>query len=271
MAKMSISPQKLCLNVILVIGFMIIFQSHVAYGDTLAQNTLAFSNNPDLNPSNIIRELLEEINRDRALTDLRKLTGEEPICIHSDCYTITNRLTGSNGLYWAKKYIYEELNNLGYIVEVQDWSLSGYTDQNLVATKPGVTFPNEVIYLVAHLDGVYSPAADDNGSGAVDILELARILSPQLFSRTIVLLFSTGEEQGTLGVKSHLSQLSPEELDSIQYVVNIDMIGYDANADTVMELWHGDHAPSFALTQMMNETILAYQLNLEPHLVVGCG
>jgi Zn-dependent M28 family amino/carboxypeptidase len=102
-------------------------------------------------------------------------------------------------------------------------------------------------------------------------LELARILSSHTFSRTVVLLFTTGEEQGRLGALSYLNQLSPPELGSIKYAVDVDMVGYDGNRDGVMELWHGGHAPSMAVTEMMSETIRAYQLDLVPEFVVGCG
>jgi hypothetical protein len=229
-----------------------------------------------LAPEDLIWELIEQVEINRALTDLQRLTGEAPICLDNECYTIINRLTGSEGLQWAKDYVYQELINLGYSVEIRDWSVSGYADQNLIARKPGTVLPGEEIYLVAHLDGrnldgvVRAPAADDNASGVVSILELARVLSSRSLDRTLVLLISTGEEFGCLGVRSYLDQLSAEELAAIQYVVNIDMIGYDANRDGAMELWSGDHPPSLILAQMLQEIIPEYQLELSPSIVTGC-
>lgn len=224
----------------------------------------------------VVWEMLGRVDRGRVLNDLSQLAGEVPICTSTGCYTITNRLTGSEGLRWATDYIHTELVSLGYSVEFRDWSRSGHADRNVIARKPGVFSPTEEVYFVAHVDGVGTgnerfPAADDNASGVADLLELARILSNYSFSRTVVLLFSTGEEQGTLGVQSYLAQLSPTELNSIKYVINIDMVGYDADRDGVMELWHGGHLPSLALAQMMSETISAYRLDLAPRFVVGCG
>ena len=230
----------------------------------------------DNKPFDVYWGLLERIDPERALNDLLKLTGEEEICTDSGCFSIINRYTGSEGLQWAKDYVYEELIHLGYTVEIQDWSRYGYTDQNLIAVKPGLATPDEAIILIAHLDGVGSdggryPAADDNATGVVDLLELSRILIGYSFNRTIILLFSTGEEQGTFGVQSYLDQLTDEELSEIQYAINIDMVGYDSNLDQIMELWHGDHEPSLVLTQMMNDTIEEYLLHLTPILAVGCG
>ncbi len=238
---------------------------------------------PPTQPSELVWEMLERIQFERALSDLRRLTGEAPICLQESpantavCRAIKNRKTGSDGLSRARQYVYQELAGLGYAVELQDWSHPDHRDQNLVARKPGGTHPEEEVYFIAHLDGVDTfwaerfPAADDNASGVVDLLEMARVLKDYTFSRTLVLLFSSGEEQGTLGVQSYLNQLTPEQLSAIRYAVNIDVIGYDANQDQVMELWHGDHPPSLALANWMIEIIQAYRIELAPRLVVGCG
>jgi len=231
-----------------------------------------------LTPStDVVWQILAEVDKDRALNDLRQLAGDAPICTNDGCFTVMNRVTGSEGLQWAKDYVSQELSSLGYSIELQDWSREGQTDQNLVARKMGLLFPDQEVYFIAHLDGVKKsgeerfPAADDNASGAVDLLELARVLSSYSLSRTVVFLFSTGEEEGVLGVKSYIDQLSEEALGNIQYVVNIDMIGYDENRDGAMQLWSGDHAPSQAFTEAMSDTILAYQLDLVPRIITGCN
>ncbi len=225
-------------------------------------------------PSDVVWEALASINRDRALTDLRRITGGEPICGSSDCYTVTNRPTGSEGLGRAKTYVEAQLADLGYSVVRNSWSDEGYSDQNIIATKLGSVLPDEKIYLVAHLDGAGNtrgtyPAADDDASGAVGLIETARILSGYTFSRTLVLFFSTGEEQGSLGVNSYLT-LSPAEISKIKYVIDLDMIGYDADADGVMQLFHGDHAPSKALATSIKDIILYYGVNLVPDVTKGC-
>jgi hypothetical protein len=227
-------------------------------------------------PDDFILDILASVRQDRIVNDLKQLTGETPLCIDSACYTIQNRLTGSEGLRHAKDYVFKELNSLGYSVVRQDWSLEGYSDQNIIARKTGRLYPNEAIYLVAHLDGVKTttderfPAADDDASGVVDLLELARVLSSYTFNRTLVLLFSTGEEQGVLGVRSHVSALSASELSAIRYVVSVDMVGYDANRDGAMQLWSGDHAPSLTFAQQLSELIQAYPLDLSPQVITGC-
>lgn len=228
-----------------------------------------------ISPTQPVWEMLGQVDGDRALSDLRRLTGEEPTCVSTGCYTITHRLTGSEGLDWAMDYLYENLITLDYTVEFRDWSRSGYADRNLIVRKMGVLTPTEEIYLVAHVDGAKGseeryPAADDNASSVVNGLELARVFSNYSFGRTIVLFFSTGEEQGMLGATDYLDGLSPSDLNAIKYVINRDVTGYDANGDGVMELGHGDHPPSVALAQVMSATIDAYQLDLDPHVIASC-
>ncbi len=224
----------------------------------------------------VVPEMLNEVDRDRVITNLKRLTGEEPICNDHGCHTISNRLTGSKEVGYAKDYVSRELSGLGYSVEIFDWSRSGYADQDIVVRKAGASHPSEEVYFVAHLDGVMRlrgipfPAADDNASGVVDLLELAGVLSNHSFDRTVVLMFSTGEEQGDLGVASYIEQLSPQELDAIKYVVDVDMIGYDGDDDGVMQLWSGDDAPSLALAQGLSEIVKAYQPALVPTVVTGC-
>lgn len=223
----------------------------------------------------IVWEMLAQVDADRALQDLRRLSGDQQICLGANCYTIQNRLTGSVGLEWAQDYLYETLVALGYTVEVLDWARSGYTDQNIVARNVGLSRPDEEIYFIAHVDGAGSastvyPAADDNASSVANSLELARILSGYEFERTFVLLLTSGEEQGIAGASEYLEQLSAEELEGIVYAVNRDMTGYDGNGDRVMELFHGDHPPSVTLTQTLSQIIDLYQLDLDARIVAGC-
>lgn len=225
---------------------------------------------PTVSPTNVVLEMLGQVNQDRVLTDLRQLTGEEPICTEKGCYTITNRETGGVGLQWAKDYVYEELVNLHYSVEVQDWSHSGYRDQNLIARKQGRVYPGEEVYFIAHLDGYLdnNPAADDDASGVVSLLELARVLSGRNLSRTVVLFFSTGEEHGSLGSRSHVDQLTPEQLSAIRYVVSAEMLGYDSNNDGEMELWSGDQKVD--LVNLLSEIITVYEIGLIPEIFTDC-
>jgi hypothetical protein len=263
----------LCSTIILgtILGLVVTLKCEEQTGNLFSQPTSA--SEPilpiEIRPKDVVWEMLEQVNHERVLTDLRQLTGEEPICTENGCYTITGRETGSEGLQWAKDYVYETLVSLRYAVEIMGWSRDGYTDQNIIARKRGLVYPDEEIYFIAHLDGYldYNPAADDDASGAVSLLELARILSKSPLSRTVVIFFSTGEEHGSLGSRSYIEDY-PDRLDAIKYLVSVDMIGYDSDSDGKMEFWTGDQQLDFV--SMLTDIITMYKLGLIPDIVTDC-
>ena len=66
--------------------------------------------------------------------------------------------------------------------------------------------------------------ADDNGSGTVAILELARKLSlDNNNNRSILFLFHTAEEKGLIGAKYYTNNI--DYIDDIVVNINIDMVG----------------------------------------------
>ncbi|MFN2227485.1 MAG: M28 family peptidase, partial [Anaerolineae bacterium] len=78
------------------------------------------------------------------------------------------------------------LAGLGYEVETHRFPAHGREFRNLLATLPGSRRPEERVLVVAHYDTVAdSPGADDNGSGVAGLLELARVLAPLRFERTV--------------------------------------------------------------------------------------
>ena len=91
---------------------------------------------------------------------------------------------------------------------------------------------------IAHLPGPKSvrPGADDNASGAVALLALARWygflakegIRPQ---RTLILLFANAEEEAMKGSSQYIHSLSPKELEHIVQNVNLDMIGRNNPGD----------------------------------------
>ncbi len=228
-------------------------------------------------PEPTVLALLAAVDFDRCQRDLRRLTGMERLCAGSRCGTIGNRLTGGPGLELALDYFLEELGRLGYEPQIEAWQGRQVADRNVLVRKTGVVSPTEEVFVVAHVDGVGScpgpvcPAADDNGSGAVATLELARVFAGTSFARSVVLLFTTGEEQGMVGAQAFIARRSREELRAIHGLINVDMLGYDGNGDNVVELYYGEHPPSVELAQRIRQAIETYVPALRPRPDPGCG
>jgi Peptidase family M28 len=87
------------------------------------------------------------------------------------------------------------------------------TSQNVVIDLPGTDLADDILYASAHHDTqANTPGADDNGSGVVGILELARLLHPQPRRRTIRLISFGAEEQLSVGsatyVRTHREEIA---------------------------------------------------------------
>lgn len=81
---------------------------------------------------------------------------------------------------------------------------------NILAIKAGEA-SDEVIVVDAHHDTVRdSPGADDNTASVVALLELAQVLAPYRFRRTIILCATDMEELSFFGARAVLSKLTTE-------------------------------------------------------------
>lgn len=119
--------------------------------------------------------------------------------------------------------------------------------ENVLGFLPGSDpdLKSQVVIFTAHYDhlgksrsGAIYRGADDNGSGTVSILELAKAftVNPIKPKRSLLFMTVTGEEKGLFGSKYYTSNpIIP--LDKTTADVNIDMIGrldttHEANKDT---------------------------------------
>jgi hypothetical protein len=106
--------------------------------------------------------------------------------------------------------------------------------RNVLGVLPGIG-PNrdEIILIQAHMDSrcegpcdgdCIAEGADDNGSGSVLVMELARVMSRFAYNRTMVFMLTTGEEQGLFGANAFAEFCEQEEID-IRGVYNNDITG----------------------------------------------
>jgi hypothetical protein len=72
--------------------------------------------------------------------------------------------------------------------------------------------------------GYLHPGADDNASGTVMVMELARQLQTSNPKRSILFVHFSGEEEGLLG-SAHWLQNPTVPLPSVKFMVNFDMVG----------------------------------------------
>ena len=133
-----------------------------------------------------------------------------------------------NTLTWLKnKYL-----NYGYTASQISEDSYTYTGsnavcKNLVVTKIGTLYPNTFIIIDGHYDSINGTGTNDNGSGLVCILEVARLLQNIPTQYSIKFINFSGEEDGLYGsqhfVSSVVNATTPKM--NIKLVFNIDEVG----------------------------------------------
>jgi acetylornithine deacetylase/succinyl-diaminopimelate desuccinylase-like protein len=137
------------------------------------------------NDSFIIRDALGRVSADLIRAHIKALEGPR----HPSSSPLA--------LEQASAYIWDSLQSLGFDMMEHLFSDSGSDFRNIVATRPGLLRPEERVIVVAHFDTVAtSPGADDNASGVAVMLEVARILGPLRFARSIQFIGVNLEENG---------------------------------------------------------------------------
>lgn len=132
----------------------------------------------------------------------------------------------ANTLQWLKnKYL-----SYGYTtseLSEDTFSYSGSTCKNLIVTKMGTVYPNTYVIVCGHYDTAVGSGTNDNGSGVVTILEIARLLQNIPTEYSIKFINFSGEEDGLLGSTHYVTSVvngTTPKMD-IKLVFNIDEIG----------------------------------------------
>ena len=168
------------------------------------------------------------------------------------------------------------LDALGYATASQAIIVDGAASQNLVADKAGTgSGERELVIVTAHLDSVNhdagadapAPGADDNASGSAGVLEMARVLATLPATHDLRLILFGGEEQGLIGSRAYVAQLSQEDRRRVRAVVNMDMIG-NQNTPAPGVLLEGATGSQAAIDALADAaatyTSLAVQTSLNP-------
>lgn len=121
-----------------------------------------------------------------------------------------------------KSYGYTDLQ-----ISTDTYSYSGATCKNLIVTKQGTVYPNTYIIVCGHYDSITGTGTNDNGSGVVSILEMARLLKNVNTEYSIKFINFSGEEDGLKGSKHYVSAVvnGTRPKMSIRLVFNLDEVG----------------------------------------------
>ena len=136
-----------------------------------------------------------------------------------------------NTLNWLKnKYLSYGYTNSQMVED--SYSYSGFTCKNLTLNKVGTVYPNIYVIICGHYDSISGTGTNDNGSGVVSILEMARLLKNVPTEYSIKFVNFSGEEDGLKGSQAYVTNIvnATNPKLSIKLVFNLDEVGGVAGA-----------------------------------------
>ncbi|MCF8240061.1 MAG: M20/M25/M40 family metallo-hydrolase [Melioribacteraceae bacterium] len=217
--------------------------------------------------NSILDDIKESVNIDTLNKFVNELSGEVNVIINGEEETISSRNKNSSSNELAEQYLYEKFEKYGYSPTKQVFSVTG---TNVFTEKIGYSYPGQKYMICAHYDdmpsGSLAPGADDNASGTAAVLEAARILKDYDFPFTVVFALWDEEEQGLIG-SDYYAQTASANGDTILGVLNIDMIGWDADNDGVCEIHTRDIADSDEIAAKLTELNTSLGIDLAPNLI----
>lgn len=169
-----------------------------------------------------VTDVVDALDPQRVTADLEHLVG------------LGTRHSLSAGFVAAADWVQQRLEDLGFSVTRPGVPVGSGQSANVIGDRRGTAAePRRVVVITAHLDSVNlaggpsaaAPGADDNASGSVGALELARVMSGMSYANDLRVILFGGEEQGLFGSRRYVAALPADERSRIKAVLNMDMIG----------------------------------------------
>lgn len=214
----------------------------------------------------IVQNILNDVNMDSLIFFVKQFTGEKQVIINGVPDTIYSRQKTQPGNEKAFQFMKQKFAVYGLQIDSLQFSATG---KNLLGNKIGTTHPNRKFILGAHYDNVGStvaPGADDNASGSAAVIEASRVFSKYTFPFTIIFALWDEEEQGLIGSNAYAS-LAATNNDTILGYINMDMLGWDGNNDSLADLHVRPVANSLQLADKAIEANSIYNIGLDLHIV----
>ncbi|MCK5685988.1 M28 family peptidase [bacterium] len=185
----------------------------------------------------VIKSYIEKLDRDYMKNQLQHLINYQ---------TRYSFMPQDKKLAEDMKSIFSEF---GYQTEIKEFTCYKGKSYNIEAVKKGTS--GKRIYLVGHVDStsrkpkVLAPGGDDNGSGSVGVIAIARLIKDIKLKHDIIFTLFMGEEQGILGSNAYVQDLN--NTDDILAVINMDMISFRKNLKYTFILESETFAKPFVL------------------------
>ena len=226
-----------------------------------------------LAPDQRLAEAISKIDENVIKDEIEQLSGAKDTVIDGKTVKIEGRST-YGGYEQGLAFFKDKFEKAGYTVTMDPYTRRGQTYYNMRAIKPGNSKPDEAVMFGAHIDSTAgwpwggketkAPGADDDGSGSVAVLEIAKALKDIPLDRTVVFSLFSGEEQGLWGSRAMAEQYKKNTGTKIVGMYQLDMIGYAPDGQKTVESHDTkDNAAAHALTDNLAARAQQYKIDLK--------
>lgn len=236
-------------------------------------NVTSYSQNPT------VQNIINAISIDSIKLTIQQLSGNAPVTVGSNTYTLTTRHDSLPGNEIAFQFLKRKLISYGLspdstVFAFSSPQITGTTGKNLILKKTGTTYPGKQFIICGHYDSqcptphLNCPGADDNASSCASIIEAARIMKNYSFPFTILYILWDSEElppNFKNGSRDYVLNKSPN--DTILGVFNVEQIGYDSNGDDSATVHSANVSSSPFLSNKMNNVNSIYNIGLKLFLL----
>ncbi|MBL4656660.1 MAG: M28 family peptidase [Flavobacteriales bacterium] len=235
----------LSLVVLLIAPFVGWSQDSILLTNPIAEQILLSNYNPaDYSASttidyadDIVCDLASEISADSLMNYLVRLNTFQNRNSGSDTVSATTGIGAARRWAISKFDEFSAASENRLVTTYLQWDedICGMPQhRNVIAILPGSDLSDSSIIIIeGHIDSrcegscdvlCDAPGMEDNGSGTVLVLELARAMSKYTFPNTIVFMLTIGEEQGLIGANAFAQYVFDNNI-QVKAVQNNDVIG----------------------------------------------
>lgn len=170
----------------------------------------------------------------------------------------------------SRAFLASEYQKLGFETSLHPFG----SGTNFIAEKKGSVDPTKVLILSSHIDSVGNKGANDNGTGTIGVLTVAKELAKNNYAYTIRVLGFDREEKGLVGSDAYVATITDKK--AIIGDINFEMMGYHAKNDGGFHLIDCDKPFLFNVSRQFSEFLSAEvkksieTLSLDLHVVKTC-
>ncbi|MFQ6616273.1 MAG: M28 family peptidase [Fidelibacterota bacterium] len=202
------------------------------------KRTSGFRSQLPINP--LVEEMVNKVSEEELLSNLTALVGFHTRHTSSDTTSPDTGIGAARDFIFAK---FEEYGHAGggtmeasfFVFPATVCDVFNAAHKNVLATIPGTTWPERIFIASGHMDDrtvdrcdytSFAPGANDDGSGTVVSMELARVLGQytENFESTVILMTVTGEDEGLYGSRAYADWALENDLD-IDGMITNDVVG----------------------------------------------